>query len=349
MDFKSAHRQAFYRYLLRGAHGISSEDAQILAEKRGVTDSAANIAPDNWSEIIGDGFDTNYIIKRCRKVTVNGPTLSVTGYTESNETTNRITYKEEGTRADLASAAFALPRFTVSGSAPTNYSYNYENAKITLHEVGVNVTVSKELIEESMGSASVEAMLADLLSKKLTSEIERQIIVGRPATSTVANRRECQGIYYYAQNTSQIVIDGGSSAVDHINYSSLASCVETIRASSFPSAVWLMGDESIADFLHQSANSAAVHAPDESTPEAFAKILGRPAIHTPHFTHSSAGDILCFLVDFNSYVLAMHRDGVQVERLNEVAAATGQVVLRASVRVGGNIIDPRSMIQVLSN
>jgi len=349
MDFKSAHRQAFYRYLLRGAHGISSEDAQILAEKRGVTDSAANIAPDNWSEIIGDGFDTNYIINRCRKVTVNGPTLSVTGYTESNETTNRITYKEEGTRADLASAAFALPRFTVSGAAPAGYSYNYENAKITLHEVGVNVTVSKELIEESMGSASVEAMLADLLSKKLTSEIERQIIVGRPATATVANRRECQGIFYYAQNDAQIVIDGGSAAVDHIDFSSMGIALEKMRASSHAKACWIFGTNSIGDYTHQSANSSALHDPLESEVAAFGRILGKPAFYTPHFTHGSTGDILCFLVNFDAYVLAMHRDGVQVERLNEVAAATGQVVLRASVRVGGNVIDPRSLIQVVSN
>lgn len=349
MDFKSAHRQAFYRYLLRGAHGISSEDAQILAEKRGVTDSAANIAPDNWSEIIGDGFDTNYIINRCRKVTVNGPTLSVTGYTESNETTNRITYKEEGTRADLASAAFALPRFTVSGSAPAGYSYNYENAKITLHEVGVNVTVSKELIEESMGSASVEAMLADLLSKKLTSEIERQIIVGRPATSTVANRRECQGIYYYAQNDAQIVIDIGGSAVDNIDFKSIGGALEKMRASSHAKACWIFGTNSIGHYTHQAANKSVFHDPLESEVAAFGRILGKPAFYTPHFTHSSAGELLCFLVNFDAYVLAMHRDGVQVERLNEVAAATGQVVLRASVRVGGNVIDPRSLIQVVSN
>jgi len=349
MDFKSAHRQAFYRYLLRGAHGISSEDAQILAEKRGVTDSAANIAPDNWSEIIGDGFDTNYLIGRCRKVTVNGPTLSVTGYTETAETTNRITYKEEGTRADLAGAAFALPRFTVSGSAPAGFSYNYENAKITLHEIGVNVTVSKELIEESMGSASVEAMLADLLSKKLVSEIERQIIAGRTPSATVANRRECQGLWYYAQHTDQIVTDTGTGQANHIQFSTMALAMQKMRASGYHSACWIFGSGSMSNFLHQSENSAAAHPPAAADTAAFSQILGKPAFYTPHFTYSASGDILAFLVDLKQYVLAMHRDGVQIERLNEVAAATGQVVLRASVRVGGNIIDPKSLIQVVSN
>ena len=349
MDFKSAHRQAFYRYLLRGAHGISSEDAQILAEKRGVTDSAANIAPDNWSEIIGDGFDTNYLIGRCRKVTVNGPTLSVTGYTETAETLNRITYKEEGARADLAGAAFALPRFTVTGTVPSGYAFNYENAKITLHEVGVNVTVSKELIEESMGSASVEAMLADLLSKKLTSEIERQIIAGRSATATAANRRECQGLVYYAQHDDQIVTDTGTSQTNHIQFSTMALAMEKLRASGYASACWIFGNGSMSNFLHQSENSAAAHPPAASDPAAFAQILGKPAFYTPHFDYTTSGEIVCFLADLKQYVLAMHRDGVQVERLNEVAAATGQVVLRASVRVGGNIIDPRSVIQVVSN
>lgn len=348
MDQRQAQRQAFYRYLMRGPAGISSDDAQLLHEKRGVTGSSG-LAPETWSEIIGDGFDTNYILKRCRKVTVAQNVLSVTQYTESAETTNRMTYKEEQARNDLAGAAFALPRFTISGTAPVGYSYNYESTPITLHEVGVNVTVSKELIEEASNSMSVEEMLVDLLGKKLTSEIERQIIVGRSPTATVANRRECQGMYYYSQSAAQIVTDGGSSAVDHIDFASMGIALEKMRASSHAKACWIFGTNSIGDYVHQSANSSALHDPLESEASAFGRILGKPAFYTPHFTHSAAGDILCFLVNFENYVLAMHRDGLQVERLNEVAAATGQVVLRASVRVGGNIIDDKSLIQVVSN
>jgi len=82
---------------------------------------------------------------------------------------------------------------------------------------------------------------------------------------------------------------------------------------------------------------------------AFARFLGKPAYFTPHFTYASGGDILALLVDLKQYVIAMHNEGVQVERLNEVAAATGQVVLRATVRVGGNLIDPKSYVQIVSN
>lgn len=348
MDQRQAQRQAFYRYLMRGPAGISSDDAQLLHEKRGVTGSSG-LAPETWSEIIGDGFDTNYLISRCRKVTVANNVLSVTRYTETAETTNRMTYKEEQARNDLAGAAFALPRFTISGAAPADYSFNYESTPITLHEVGVNVTVSKELIEEASNSMSVEEMLVDLLGKKLTSEIERQIIVGRGPTATVANRRECQGMYYYSQFAAQIVTDGGSSAVDHIDFASMGIALEKMRASSHAKACWIFGTNSIGDYTHQSANSSALHDPLESEASAFGRILGKPAFYTPHFTHAGSGDILCFLVNFENYVLAMHRDGLQVERLNEVAAATGQVVLRASVRVGGNIIDDKSLIQVVSN
>jgi HK97 family phage major capsid protein len=42
----------------------------------------------------------------------------------------------------------------------------------------------------------------------------------------------------------------------------------------------------------------------------------------------------------------MHTSGFQVERLNEVRAATGQVVLRATVRVGGNLIDNKSIVAI---
>jgi HK97 family phage major capsid protein len=348
MDLRQAQRQAFYRYLMRGPAGISSDDAQLLHEKRGVT-GTSGLAPESWSEIIGDGFDTNYLISRCSRVTVANNVLSVTRYTENTETANRITYKEEGTRNDLAGAAFALPRFTVSGAAPNDYNYNYESTPITLHEVGVNVTVSKELIEEASYSMSVEQMLVELLGKKLTSEIERQIVAGRAPAQTVANRRECQGLVFYSQHTSQIVEDGGAAAPNHILYSTLATACEKLRASSWKEAIWLFGTGSIYGMVHTDATAASIHAPDYETPEAFAKILGRPALFTPHFSHSASGDILAFLVNLKAYVLAMHRDGLQVERLNEVAAATGQVVLRASVRVGGNIIDDKSLIQVVSN
>lgn len=348
MDQRQAQRQAFYRYLMRGPAGISSDDAQLLHEKRGVTGSSG-IAPETWSEIIGDGFDTNYIIKRCKKVTVSNNTLSASRYTESAETANRITYKEEGTRNDLASATFALPRFTVSGSAPAGYLSNYESAAITLHEIGVNVVVSKELIEEASSSMSVEAMLVDLLGKKLTSEIERQIISGRPVTAVAANRRECQGIVNYAFADAQVITDTGSSAHQNIEFTTMARAVAAFRASSLGGAIWLFGTSGFEDFITQSTNLNFLQEPDANAPESLCKILGRPVIGSPHFDHTASGDLLCCLVNFDNYVLAMHRDGLQVERLNEVAAATGQVVLRASVRVGGNIIDDKSLIQVASN
>lgn len=349
MDQRQAQRQAFYRYLMRGPAGISSDDAQLLHEKRGVTGSSG-LAPESWSEIIGDGFDTNYILKRCRKVTVAQNVLSVTQYTEAAETENRITYKEEGTRADLASATFALPRFTISGAAPSGFSANYENAAITLHEVGVNVTVSKELIEEASNSMSVEQMLVELLGKKLVSEIERQIIVGRPVNATAANRRECQGITNYAIADAQKVTDTGSSAHQNIQYTTMAVATATVRASSLGGAMWIFGSTGFEDFIAgTSVNLSMMQDPDPSVPESICRILGRPVVISPHFNHTAAGQLLCCLVNLDSYVLAMHRDGLQVERLNEVAAATGQVVLRASVRVGGNIIDDKSLIHVLSN
>jgi len=349
MDQRQAQRQAFYRYLMRGPAGISSDDAQLLHEKRGVTGSSG-LAPESWSEIIGDGFDTNYIIKRCKKVTVKNNTLTASRYTESAETLNRITYKEEGTRADLAGATFALPRFTVSGAAPGGYSANYESAAITLHEIGVNVVVSKELIEEASSSMSVEAMLVDLLGKKLTSEIERQIIIGRPVNATAANRRECQGITNYAIADAQKIIDGGSSAHQNIQYTTMAVATAVMRASSLGNAIWIFGTTGFEDFIAgTSVNLSMMQDPDVSVPESICRILGRPVVISPHFNHTASGELLCCLVNFDNYVLAMHRDGLQVERLNEVAAATGQVVLRASVRVGGNMIDDSSLIHVLSN
>jgi HK97 family phage major capsid protein len=349
MDFKQAHREAFYRYLLQGARRISSDDAKLLAEKRGVTESGTSIAPDSWADIIGDGFDTNYLLSKCTVVKVTGNKLNVTGYSESDETQNRITYNEETTRVDLASAAFSLPRFTISGESPAGYSYNYESIAIPLKEVGVNVVVSKELIEESASSLSVEKMLVDLLTKKLYSEIERQVINGRPLNSTAANRRECQGLYNYAIQSTQIVTDTGSSGANHIQFSTLARAMEKLRASGFASSCWIFGSGSMSNFLHQSENSAAAHPPADADMAAFARFLGKPAYFTPHFTYASSGDILALLVDLKQYVIAMHNEGVQVERLNEVAAATGQVVLRATVRVGGNLIDPKSYVQIVSN
>ncbi len=349
MDRTTAERQAFLRYLLRGARGISSDDARTLHEKRGVTGSASGLAPDSWAEIVGDGFDTSWVIGRCSRIEIANNQLNVSGYVETAETTNRMTYKEEGARADLAGAVFSLPRFTVSGTAPAGYAFNYESAPINLHEIGVNVVVAKELIEEAIGSISAERFLAELLTKKLVSEVERQVMIGRPVTSIVANRRELQGLYYYAINSAQIVTDTGTSQANHIQFSTMALAMEQLRASSYGDACWVLGNGSMSSFMHQTENSGAAGAPNPSDKQAVAQILGKPVFFTPHWSYSESGDIVAMLVDLKNYVLAIHKDGFQVERLNEVAAANGQVVLRASVRAGGNLIDPRSYIQVLSN
>lgn len=348
MDRRTAERNAFLRYLLRGAHGITSDEARLLHEKRGVTGVSSGLAPETWSEIVGDGFDTSWVLGRCTKVEIANNQLSVTGYAESAETLNRITYREEDARADLAGAAFSLPRFTINGAVPAGYAYNYENAPIRLHEIGVNVVVSKELIEESVGSESAERFLASLLTKKLVSEVERQIIEGRSPASA-ANRRELQGLLYYSIADSQIVTDTGTTQSNHIQFSTMALAMQALRASSFAGACWVFGAGSMSAFLHQTENSGAAHPPNPTDSAAFAQILGKPAFYTPHYSYSVSGDILAMLVDFKNYVVAIHKDGFQVERLNEVAAATGQVVLRASVRAGGNLIDPKSYVQIVSN
>jgi HK97 family phage major capsid protein len=85
-------------------------------------------------------------------------------------------------------------------------------------------------------------------------------------------------------------------------------------------------------------------------PGSIGSVFGLPAYINSYSNYQAdydaANERAVVAVDLSRYVLAMHTSGFQVERLNEVRAATGQVVLRATVRVGGNLIDNKSIVAI---
>ena len=352
MDQKSS-RAAFLRYLARGAAGISSSDAQAIYESRGVTGSGSGIAPQNWASFFTDSMETSWVLSRVRKVEVTGNKLTVAHYNESFETGDRISYDEEGTRADIA-GTFALPRFRITGSAPTNYDMNYENRAIDLHEVGVNMIASRELIEEAIGSESAESVLRDFLIRKLQTEVERQILVGNPALNT-NSKKEMQGVLNYPlfYNSSDPFSpvnevhfeDVENFAINGYNY---PAALIKLRPSSMMNAVWVYNRKGANDGF---VASTAFLQP-AATAGSIGSVFGLPAFINSYSNYQaeydSAGERGVVAVDFSRYVLAMHSSGFQVERLNEVRAANGQVVLRATVRVGGNLIDNKAIVAIKS-
>jgi HK97 family phage major capsid protein len=363
---ETRHREAFLRYLSRGPAAISSEDARTLHEQRGV--QTASLTPEAWASFFTESMQTSWVLGRVRKVDVTANKLTVTHYNENIETQDRISYDQEGARADI-NGTFELPRWKKSGgSVPTNYDLEYESRAITLHDVGVNMIVSKELIEESIGSASAESVLRDFLIRKLQTEIERQILVGDPSINT-NSRKEMQGIWNYPLFKSASSVYGeGNQVVDDANGAAggsisglprLEIVSRIIRPSSYGNAVWVLArTASIAEmFVTSSGGSAQTILPlaglSASDGDSYGSLFNRPMYGMPYTNYQgdadATGDRLALLVDLSKYVLAMHTSGLQVERLNEVRAATGQVVLRASVRVGGNMIDPKSLICLKAN
>ena len=361
MDQRQAQRKAFLRYLARGAAGITSAEAQAIYESRGVTGEGSGIAPENWASFFTDSMETSWVLSRVRKVNVTGNKLTVSHYLEALETGDRMSYDEEGTRADIT-GSFSLPHWRITGNAPTNYDMNYEHRPITLHEVGVNVVVSKELIEESIGSESAEAVLRDWLIRKLQAEIERQILVGDPALNT-NSRKECQGIWNFPLFESptsvygvnnQVVDDANGSAGGVISgLARLEIMSRIIRPTSFGNSVWVVARAASIAELFITGGVSSNHTMGPSVPDSFGSIFNRPVYGMPYVNYQgevdATGERLLLLTDLSKYVLAMHQSGLQVERLGEVLAGTGQVILRASVRVGGNMIDPKSLICLKAN
>lgn len=351
MDFKQAQRNAFLRYLARGAAGITSDEAQAIYESRGVTGAGSGIAPRNWASFFTDSMQTSWVLSRVRKVDVKTNKLTINHYTETFETGDRMTSDEEGARVDEA-GSFVLPRFRITGAAPTNYDMNYENRAIDLHEVGVNMIVSRELIEESIGSESAESVLRDFLVRKLQTEVERQILVGDPALNT-NSRKECQGVLNYPlfYNSSDVFSpvnevhfeDASNFAINGYNY---PAALIKLRPASMMNAVWIFNRKGANDgFVPTTAFLQA-----STTPGSIGSVFGLPAFINSYSNYQAEYDAAsergAVAVDFSRYVLAMHSSGFQVERLNEVRAATGQVVLRATVRVGGNLIDNKAIVAI---
>lgn len=360
MEQKSS-RTAFLRYLARGASAISSADAQAIYEARGVTGASSGLAPQDWASFFTESMQTSWVLSRVRKVTVASNKLTVNHYNEAVETGDRMSSDEEGARVDEV-GAFELPRWRISGAAQTNYDLRYENRAIDLHEIGVNMVVSKELIEESIGSESAEAVLRDFLIRKLQTEIERQILVGDPSLNA-DSKKECQGIWNYPLFKSPTSIYGeGNQVVDDANGAAggaqsgiirLEFASRIIRPSSYGSAVWVIARAASISEVFVTSSLANNHAMNTSAPDSYGSLFNRPVYGMPYVNYQSeadaTGDRQLMLVDLSKYVLAMHSSGFQVERLNEVRAGTGQVILRASVRVGGNMIDPKSLICLKAN
>jgi HK97 family phage major capsid protein len=356
---ETRHREAFLRYLSRGPAAISSEDARTLHEQRGV--QTASLTPEAWASFFTESMQTSWVLGRVRKVDVTSNKLTVTHYNENIETQDRISYNEEGARADL-NGTFELPRWRKSGgTTQPNYDLEYENRAITLHDVGVNMIVSKELIEESIGSVSAESVLRDFLIRKLQTELERQILVGDPSINT-NSRKEMQGIWNYPmyQNPSSVygegnqIVNDTSGAVGGVisGLPRLEIVSRIIRPSSYGNAVWVVARAaSICEVIMPTG--VTNHTMQSADSDSYGSLFNRPVYGMPYTNFQveadSTGDRLLLLVDLSKYVLAMHTSGLQVERLNEVRAATGQVVLRASVRVGGNMIDPKSLICLRAN
>lgn len=344
-------RAAFLRYLARGASAISSADAQTIYEARGVTGASSSLAPQDWASFFTDSMQTSWVLSRVRKVTVTSNKLTINHYNDAFETGDRMTSDEEGTRVDEA-GSFELPRWRITGAAPTNYDMNYETRAIDLHEIGVNMVVSKELIEDSIGSESAETVLRDFLIRKLQTEVERQILVGDPALNT-NSKKECQGVLNYPlfYNSSDAFSpvnevhfeDASNFAINGYNY---PAALIKLRPASMMNAVWIFNRKGANDgFVPSTAFLQA-----STTPGSIGSVFGLPAFINSYSNYQAEYDAAsergAVAVDLSRYVLAMHSSGFQVERLNEVRAATGQVVLRATVRVGGNLIDNKAIVAI---
>lgn len=350
---ETRHREAFLRYLSRGPAAISSADAQTLYEARGVTGASSSLAPQDWASFFTESMQTSWVLGRVRKVEVTSNKLTVSHYDDAFETGDRMTSDEEGTRVDEA-GSFVLPRWRISGAAPTNYDMNYENRAIDLHEIGVNMIVSKELIEDSIGSVSAETVLRDFLVRKLQAEVERQILVGDPALNT-NSRKEMQGVLNYPlfYNSSdpfspvnEVHFEDGPSANFAVNPYNYPAALIKLRPSAMPNAVWIYNRKGANDGFVQ----GQTYLQSSTIPGSIGSIFGLPAYINSYSNYQAdydaANERAVVAVDLSRYVLAMHTSGFQVERLNEVRAATGQAVLRATVRVGGNLIDNKSIVAI---
>lgn len=280
------YRSAFEGYLRRGVNGLTGDEQRALSEG---TDSAGGyLVPNQWNDEIVKKLDEENVMRR----------LSTVITTETG-TFNIPVVTTQGTAAWTAEAA----SLTESDSVFGNYSMSaFKAARI--------MKVSRELLADNR---------FDLVSY-ITEEFSRSVnVLAEAAYVDGSGSGQPEGIIY---NSTVGVTAAGATAITADELIGLFHALKPqyrLRTST----AWLMADATIKavrqlkDTTNQYLWQPGLRDGDPD------RLLGKPVYASSHCPAMISGGKSVVFADFSFFYIG-DRQGIEMQRLTELYAATGQ-------------------------
>jgi hypothetical protein len=307
-------------------------DAEARALSVGSASNGAALAPTSWSDYVQNVWAQDYILSKVNIVkTTTGFTQPIL-LTDATGNTN-VSEGALGTESYTGSNFMLSPRIGTSGTTTASYS---------LKKYTAWATVSNELLEDSESAQSVEELLKRQLTARLTTLLNRHILIG-----TGSGNGQLQGSFNAAKVYSRTSVLGGTQT--SISMWHIIRCLMNnsgtdeplISWEVFQNCVWIFNSYNVGNHS-ATGDMVAGFAYGDGT------MIGRPYIYFPLDSTgvNVAGSNHMHLFDPTQYLLAMNLSGMTVTRLSERYADSNQTAFVVSVRADGNILNSQAVLNI---
>lgn len=324
------YRHLYQTYLRKGHNGLTDAEARALSV--GSANNGAALAPTSWSDYVQNVWAQDYILSKVNIVkTTTGFTQPIL-LTDATGNTN-VSEGALGTESYTGSNFMLSPRIGTSGTTTASYS---------LKKYTAWATVSNELLEDSESAQSVEELLKRQLTARLTTLLNRHILIG-----TGSGNGQLQGSFNSAKLYSRTSVLGGTQT--SISMWHIVRCLMNNSGTDeplmswevFQNCVWVFNSYNVGN-LSSTGDMTAAFAYGDGT------MIGRPYIYFPLDSTgvNVTGSNHMHLFDPTQYLLAMNLSGMTVTRLSERYADTNQTAFVVSVRADGNILNSQAVLNI---
>jgi hypothetical protein len=324
------YRHLYQTYLRKGHNGLTDVEARALSV--GSANNGAALAPTSWSDYVQNVWAQDYILSKVNIVkTTTGFTQPVL-LTDATGNTN-VAEGALGTESYTGSNFMLSPRIGTTGTTTATFS---------LKKYTAWATVSNELLEDSESAQSVEELLKRQLTARLTTLLNRHILIG-----TGSANGQLQGSFNAAKVYSRTSVMGGTQTA--ISMWHIARCLMNNSGTDEPLMPWELFQNSVWVFNSYNIGN---HVSTGDIPAAWAygdeNMMGRPYMYFPLDSTGAAtsGSNHIHLFDPTQYMLAMNLSGMTVTRLSERYADSNQTAFVVSVRADGNILNSQAVLNI---
>lgn len=310
----SEYRDAFWSALRKGHSAINAEENDLLGsnEVRSLAIKSEGVG----AYVVPDEFERNLI----RLIEKNNVMRQLATVITTGSGVREIPVEEDRGEA-----------YWIGEEEPYRESdAKFGNITLGHHKLTTLTKVSEELMNDSF--FNMENYVTDIFGKRIAEKEEQAFINGD-------GEGKPKGFLQDAELGLTAALADGIAADE------LIKMYHSLKRNYRSSATWMLGDDMarmirlIKDANGQYIWSAGLQAgqPD--------RILTRPVVVSDFMPAIEAGSTGLAFGDFSQYYIA-DRVGRQMQRLNELFAATGQVGFRMYERVDGKLIT-KSAIKTL--